>query len=634
VGGSPKPGTQKPTAKQGEGEPQIDYVRRLAEQMKADSHQFQAIGIVGSDVYDKLLLLKALRPSFPNAVFFTTDLDVRLLQPGDYADTRNLLIASHYGLSLRDDLQGKVSPFRSSYDTASYLGCLQAAKYRCKEFKETLKKEERPVHLYEVARSGAYELSLRDGDTLGPENPRHHPELLRGYRPLCLICIAVLALFLLCPASRPCQRVLQAAWSLVRLKARRLDWIGGLVAAGLVVLLSLLICSIYCAHTTEGEEPFELFEGISTWPTVAFRLLATGLCVFYVLRVILSLGKRDARVVKEFKFTRPPGAYLGEDIPYLGEVIQGIWNPFREIWLALVQDHPGRRIRGLVDAVWKSWQTWVVEPDAKADISELYQKFAEQGVPLQRLVRSLSLTVLTMPLFMLIWCYFYPTTIQSRGTLASIWYFWVTLATLFASTFLLMFVLDSTLLSYRFVRAIQGERKWPEDLLDEKAKGWAFPEPHADLSRRAVAGWLSLRLIDAVTNVVAGQLIYYPFVVLLVLVVSQNSLFDDWHWNPALIWMAVLYAGAAVACAVLLQRAAKKARDQALAELDEMIHGIPPGDGLAENLTRVRSEVEGLKTGAFSGLYQNPVVGAVLLPLCGGGGLAALEALLSYFAHP
>ena len=57
---------------------------------------------------------------------------------------------------------------------------------------------------------------------------------------------------------------------------------------------------------------------------------------------------------------------------------------------------------------------------------------------------------------------------------------------------------------------------------------------------------------------------------------------------------------------------------------------VPAEEDLRERLVRIRSEVAGFKTGAFASFRQNPVVGAVLLPLFGGGGLAALEALLQY----
>ncbi|MGB6310861.1 MAG: hypothetical protein WBF89_24000, partial [Steroidobacteraceae bacterium] len=105
------------------GARQLDYVRRLAgqvaEQMqtkhcsdvrakKADCTQ--AIGILGTDVYDKLLLLQVLRGSFPRAVFFTTDLDALLLDPRQLKWTRHLIIGSSYGLALRPELQADIPP--------------------------------------------------------------------------------------------------------------------------------------------------------------------------------------------------------------------------------------------------------------------------------------------------------------------------------------------------------------------------------------------------------------------------------------------------------------------------------------------------------------------------------------------
>jgi hypothetical protein len=60
-------------------------------------------------------------------------------------------------------------------------------------------------------------------------------------------------------------------------------------------------------------------------------------------------------------------------------------------------------------------------------------------------------------------------------------------------------------------------------------------------------------------------------VVLLVLIVAHNRLFDDWHWNAPLSIMALFSAGTAVACGVMLQRAAKKAKVKALEALDELL---------------------------------------------------------------
>jgi len=93
-----------------EGQSQFDYLRRLAKQMlerdaqlrrlTPDGQGLQAIGVLGNDVHDKLLVLQALQPEFPTAIFFTTDLDARFLHPRERAWTRNLVVASSFGTAI------------------------------------------------------------------------------------------------------------------------------------------------------------------------------------------------------------------------------------------------------------------------------------------------------------------------------------------------------------------------------------------------------------------------------------------------------------------------------------------------------------------------------------------------------
>ena len=117
-----------------EGRSQFDYLRRIGERIRLfdDEEKAQgrpgvrAIGVLGSDVYDKLLVLQALRPMFPDAIFFTTDMDARLTHPDQNAWARNLLVASHYGLALHSGLQRDVPPFRDGYQTAAFLGTMMA----------------------------------------------------------------------------------------------------------------------------------------------------------------------------------------------------------------------------------------------------------------------------------------------------------------------------------------------------------------------------------------------------------------------------------------------------------------------------------------------------------------------------
>jgi len=90
------------------GTSQFDYVQRLADSIERevtfasqygesgnnDQNPIAAVGILGSDAYDALLILQALRDRFPRAVFFTIDLDSRLVYADEYHWTRNLVIAS------------------------------------------------------------------------------------------------------------------------------------------------------------------------------------------------------------------------------------------------------------------------------------------------------------------------------------------------------------------------------------------------------------------------------------------------------------------------------------------------------------------------------------------------------------
>lgn len=122
-------------------------MRRLAQSLKesedtlgrsgkglANSSAIAAIGILGNDVHDKLLVLQALHDSFSDKVFFTTDLDARFLHPRTQAFTRNLIVTSSLppefytpALAGQLNLQAGTPPLRDVYQTATYLVARSAA---------------------------------------------------------------------------------------------------------------------------------------------------------------------------------------------------------------------------------------------------------------------------------------------------------------------------------------------------------------------------------------------------------------------------------------------------------------------------------------------------------------------------
>jgi hypothetical protein len=170
----------------------------------------KAVGVLGTEVYDKLLVLRALRKRFPGACFFTTDLDARFFAPSEREFTQNLVVASHFPLELHADLQRAVAPFRDSYQTAAFLATLLAVgdpliSERGKHFSKALCSEgsSRPGEfpwplpfdvdpksaidlsplVFEVGRGDAYQLTLTGefGDpprataAVFPASPRERP---------------------------------------------------------------------------------------------------------------------------------------------------------------------------------------------------------------------------------------------------------------------------------------------------------------------------------------------------------------------------------------------------------------------------------------------------------------------------
>jgi hypothetical protein len=168
-----------------EGLSQADDIRRLAKMLqdldrdlrngnslnenssngnlrRAKSRGLRAIGLLGSDIYDKLELLKALRPMFPGAVFFTNYLDARLTHPDEWKETHNLVVVSACGLSLessKEEFQ-RVAPFRDSGQMALFEATLAATR----QIQPDDFQIPNPPLVFEIAQDGAKELHL-SGET-------------------------------------------------------------------------------------------------------------------------------------------------------------------------------------------------------------------------------------------------------------------------------------------------------------------------------------------------------------------------------------------------------------------------------------------------------------------------------------
>jgi hypothetical protein len=154
---------------------QFDYLIRLSDQIKnqsldgeyyGNSGSFKAFGILGSDFYDKLSVLKTLRKRFPGRVFFTTDLDARYFHRHEFPTVRNLLVASGYDLKLNYLWQKDIPPFRDSYQTSTFLAVQLALMSDSNKFFRSIKQDEidsviKP-QVFEIGRNQAFSLIKND----------------------------------------------------------------------------------------------------------------------------------------------------------------------------------------------------------------------------------------------------------------------------------------------------------------------------------------------------------------------------------------------------------------------------------------------------------------------------------------
>jgi hypothetical protein len=630
----------KPTADKGEGNNQLDYLRRLVARMATEGKKFRAIGLLGSDVYDKLVLLQALRPSFPDAVFFTTDLDARLLQPGDFSYTHNLLVASHYGLMLDSELQCDNPPFRSGYDASSYLGYLLAAGFRPPPtgkphlYEEWIKWQTgeqgdqpdlkyRNPHIYEIGRSGAYDLTINAEDIFHPQSPRRSPWLTEEHHLLLVsLGLAILLMLLLTISSTwraflrfPVTEIRKTWQSVARLRrssqrAKTFEHDSqDMIRFGcwMALLLTLALCvAIFRSHTDPEGEPMEWLEGISVWPTELLRWAASLLSLLFIAEAFRKLQKRNQGITTDYHFK---ASSADARLSWPGRLRQELYAPF---------------------AMWFYWLP------RNPRLQKEWDNFRHYSTGWRRLLRCILIGLLYGMLFWLLDLLFEHRVYEARGYSAR-------LADRFLRTFsgmcqvgLLVFVVDCAVLSYRFVRYLSSDHIliWPTGLLRSKAQSRGLALTQADEAvKKGLRQLLNLELIDDVTRVVAG-LIYKPFIILLILLVAQSSLFENWHWNTPLVLTVLISAATAFACAMTLQQAASSARLKALKKLDVLLStcgGSAEGDERAK-LEPMRSAIDDMQSGAFASFYQNPAIRAVLIPLGGGGGLAALEALVGHLS--
>jgi hypothetical protein len=280
-----------------EGESQTDYGQRLAQQLRAKYDEARlagghmAVGLAGNDVYDKLLLLRALKFKLPEAVFFTTDLDARMWMPRSRLHyTRNLIVASAQPVTDEhrevggSDERDSMPAFRDVYQTTIYRACRAAIADRFAE--RPLTNEPRDPNdlagkIFEIGRSGPVILS----------DPAPYPQ----FRLWWLLPAGIAALYLLMTIL------------IAHLDMARIRWFWIIWPVLHVLLLAGFIWYAQCVAARAGEEPWAPDSGTSIWSTEIIRVGLIALaCQMLSLVFIQHRQLRNFLWKRFFADTRSP----------------------------------------------------------------------------------------------------------------------------------------------------------------------------------------------------------------------------------------------------------------------------------------------------------------------------------------
>ena len=209
----------------------------------------------------------------------------------------------------------------------------------------------------------------------------------------------------------------------------------------------------------------------------------------------------------------------------------------------------------------------------------------------------------------------------ARGMNASNWYFWVTMGYALLMQFLTFFIFDATLFCLLFVNDLRrAQTLWPlatTEIYDGRLR----------MQTKLVHDWIDLDFVAKRTNCI-GSLIYYPFVLIALLIVTRSTIFANYAPSLTILLMQGLSLVVVFACAIMLCWAAKNVRDTTRKNLTDGIIRAKDTRGdsrFASQLESLLGRVDLLKDGAFGSFTQQPLVRAVLLPLGSFGWTALIE---------
>jgi hypothetical protein len=663
-----------------EGEHQVDYAARLGQvfaeriqerdadvkDMKSPA-KLRAIGVLGQDVYDKLILIQALRESFPDAIFFTDTLDARYLNPAVLGYTRNLVVASPFGLELNRNLQLGATPFRSSEQAAIFLAT-QVALSPDGGSLDHLQHQLHPL-LFEIGRTYAVPLVMPDfqgstptevgSDDTPPSSDgsihrlqgKLHPSVgvlrtwtdaeQRAFKDASLW--TALALF---GGGATLLFVFQGKFRLDRGKGIYV------VIGSLTVILIMLFCVFYIVF--DGVEPLSWFEGLSLWPSELLRLISIAITVGGLFYCQLRVRASREELSKHYGL---PAKHFSEHTlrDYLGSLREVFWHHSQreKAYLVTKKEAAGIKeavgneadyhtIHGTLDLIRQktppspsgSASPLGVSPESARYVSSefLWRYYNDQATNFRRHCRAVLLTLLYLSGCVGIFKLTGRPSVPYRGEFSYVCDQVIVGTAFILLVYLIFWIVDETHNCLRLVKKLDHAEPtlWPNRAYHHVKIGLSFRRALEEAGMGELASpYVDVCFIGRLTQQIV-PLIQIPFAALTLLIVARWNFFANWHATHLLMLIFGLQLGICVMCAIFLTTAAMAAKRRASRSVElYAANARAAGEAeLAEALDKLQAAIDDNEEGAFRPWHQQPFVHALLLPFGGGGSLYLIEYLL------
>ena len=625
-------------------------------------------GVISSDVYDKLLVLQALRNALPGAIYFTFDLDARLMEAKNLKWTRQLIVGSGLGLSLRPELQGDIPPFRDTYQTATFYatmvaihrfasaGSARAAQARQavpqggdeleisspsyyfnpdKRVQSGFQWTARP-RIFEIGRSQEYDLTSEhaeescdfDGACRSIGADRQSWLWSRdwvGAKGL-LIGVVLAALGL---AGAALAVGVRGIVGLSRThvipgfgECRWNNELSSLLAAVFSIVVAALVWPYLVDRVLDNGMPSPLFGGANQWISSIVDAVSIILVLLLVVRGQRKLHDNAESVGREFRLRKTRRQLIdwhrdkrraaqakrktaaSQPTPN-SETKNRPWElPPWLVWFWFPLRALSRR-SGIDFAEEKN------DAEGKDETSQLEAIIAQylyHGTARARMRRALPVTLIVV-LFLVVPLEEIPGIAHFGRSLDLI-----SFLSLVAMQFLIFWTADALLLSRSFILALKrDEPAWPSttDILG--------------LPTEEAYRWLDLRLVAARTRGVSG-LVWYPSLVIAVMTVAALMIqFREFQFanNPIALAVGTLFV---VGSAVALRSAAESLRLK-VKRCFENERLKAPEAASDKQLELLLGRVSELREGAFAPYSEQPIVRAVLVPAATYGATVGLQYL-------